>query len=417
MRVLPPQHARPPRIRRSYSFLRRNWLTTFYMVMSGDALLHGLDDGGEDVTELSTSLENIGVISALFAGTVHSPLEQSASKAAYIDEHVPGLGTVQFWVAYTVFWIWCVTVAVSIFLLMILRNVPTQFESTYVISIARKELRLPYYLTFSGIFSTIIMVMLDTYTRSFQLDTPLPVTLEADIEAAGRALAKRKRANPGEDDGEVGGYSPASSLALGGDGIRAAWAFGIPFWTLLFFTFFFALVHKVLHARRVFRADDIAKNQDLALMATSPGVPWFSLPTADAIRADLEVYVAQYKAPNYVGSLVSPEHFREFVLRRERAKGHGDISYLGRRLIEQIFEEWEQDFLAGQSVKINSEELLTATAAPKDDRMRSLVRKVSKMKQATGEMSNQASPRVLPAKSKTHLDFDTVTVESTVEPL
>ena len=64
-----------------YKFMFRNWGSTILRVVDGRSTLHGLGDGGNDVDELATSSECIAVISALFAGTFYSPLEQASSKA------------------------------------------------------------------------------------------------------------------------------------------------------------------------------------------------------------------------------------------------------------------------------------------------------------------------------------------------
>jgi len=48
----------------------------------------------------------------------------------------------------------------------------------------------------------------------------------------------------------------------------------------------------------------------------------------------------------------SHEHFREFVLRRERAKGHGDLAVLARKLIENIFAEHINKQMALEGVLI-----------------------------------------------------------------
>ena len=46
------------------------------------------------------------------------------------------------------------------------------------------------------------------------------------------------------------------------------------------------------------------------------------------------------------------------MLRNEKRKGHGDLAYMAGRMVEQIFEEWEQTTLLQASVKVNAEEAL-----------------------------------------------------------
>jgi hypothetical protein len=40
-----------------------------------------------------------------------------------------------------------------------------------------------------------------------------------------------------------------------------------------------------------------------------------------------------------MGRMESPEHFLEYVLRKQCAKGHGDLCFVSRKMTEQIFEE------------------------------------------------------------------------------
>ena len=56
--------------------------------------------------------------------------------------------------------------------------------------------------------------------------------------------------------------------------------------------------------------------------------------------------------------MLSPTHFREYVVRKERAKGHGDVSYMSRRILDQVFEEFVQVQLAQQDVLVAGEQAL-----------------------------------------------------------
>lgn len=346
-----------------YKFMWQNWGSTILRVVDGRLTMHGLGDGGNDVDELATSSECIAVISALFAGTFYSPLEQASSKATVIEANQPGIGILTFWAAYTTFWAWSITVTFAVFLLMFIRNIPTQPESTYFISIASKEIRAPTLCLIFSICCSVWTVFMDVFTRMAQLDQPqdLASTLEGVnfTEAAssiGRQLMIIK-AKSDQQDGEVAG---TGSRFASSPPVVAAFAIQIPFWFGLFILWLFSTVHKLLHARRIFSAEDspAATKESLERMPSTPAVPWLATPSADKLRLYLDQYLKIFGARGSLGMVISPEHFREYVVHLERKAGHGDISYFARRMIDQILEQWVQEELMRQNVKIDAEDLL-----------------------------------------------------------
>lgn len=65
-----------------------------FLFATGQHMLIGLGDGGDDTSEMQSIFENLSIVLALLLGIIFAPYEHSAESAATIDSNVPGLGTV-----------------------------------------------------------------------------------------------------------------------------------------------------------------------------------------------------------------------------------------------------------------------------------------------------------------------------------
>jgi hypothetical protein len=220
---------------------------------------------------------------------------------------------------------------------MLIRNIPTRAEGAYFLSLVDFEIRIPCILLFFSVFSTTAMVALDTYSRAFKLDL---IDLPWDQQRTNFTDPADGRTTP--------------SLVAGGDYMIAAWVVEILFWASAFFLWLLMVLHKLLHARRIFNGEISERASEACnSMQTTTDTPWFSTPSAATLRRHLAAYVGEFQSRGKLGNAISPEHFLEYTLRQERAKGHGDLSFLSRYMIEQIFQEWTQEQLTSQSVMID----------------------------------------------------------------
>ena len=93
------------------------------------------------------------------------------------------------------------------------------------------------------------------------------------------------------------------------------------------------VLSKQRHARAVFGGarDPHAKYEIDQCMAASLTRPWFASLSCAQLRYHLNEYFRLFANRGPLGDAISMQHFLEYVLKLERAKGAGDLSETTRR--------------------------------------------------------------------------------------
>ena len=328
-------------------------------LFTGEIILTGIGDGGDDRDELVNTFENMAIVMALIMGILYTPFEEAATKAAVLDRNSLGLGSAYVWMQYLNIALAASVTLMSLFVIASLQSVPTRAEATYLISMIRTEIMVPYSLTFFAAFQTISTTFMNAFIRMRCLDVDKVLLLArvADLSQLGPsgetdnatevenlrrlATATASRAgSKGEHGVPLNEQGPASEIDLLENGRVALWGMLVCTVGMVIVTLFqgSSIFVKQWHARQVFcPKDDAVSAQERAVAGagvTLGDKGWFASPNAVQLRRYLHEYKHYFDTKGTLGSVASPEHFLEFVLVQERSKGCGDISYLARKMGE-----------------------------------------------------------------------------------
>lgn len=312
----------------------RRLLSTNFNFFSGRFVLNGIGDGGDDSPEIVNNMDCLTVVLALLIGVVFQPYEHAANNAGNIDARRPGLGLIYFAITASSFTLLMSALLMALCTSIVITSIPTAAEARYFIHISRHQLTLPILL---GVCLTPTLAMMSAmdaiiYSRGWDEEVdevgddlglyvavPTNTTFDDGHPPAPQAWRKYR----GKDDFDIG--EPAPYLALVSI-CNLVPAVALTLWFCL------VIIMKQRHARALFSADESpACYAEIENMSKPDArAQWFARPTAAEVRAHLVDYVLAFSNLRSVGCMESPEHFREFVLRRERAKGHGDLTHITR---------------------------------------------------------------------------------------
>jgi len=250
----------------------------------------------------------------------------AAANCSTLNDQAGGLGTFMYLLTFVCIQSMVECATVSVIISMIIGAVNSEDEAFYLVSSAKWELRLPYFLFALGCTSSCVIPLLEGSSRYFLLDQ-------------GVGLGPPKDAVDWDRNG------PA--MAAGG-------ACFILFFGLMAPTA--SLVAKQRSAHEAF-AYDLSKNMALE--------SWYASPSMQELRALADEYFGEAppasaaaepprgssldrKAKSADGGMANPNpsHFTRFVTHRMREKGHGSLTYICLRQIDVLFEEHAQKALS-----------------------------------------------------------------------
>lgn len=320
----------------------RRAVRTTASLLTGHFAFIGLGDGGDDRPELIAIFETMTIVVALLVGMLYGMFAHAADTAGTSNWYAAGVGTAYFTMADVTLCGMMAVLLMSMVMMITLHNIPTAAEGRYFIAAARKELALPMIIMAALVVVACMNVVLESGIRCLGLDRkgggvgdflsrtvgPVPTQLHTNEDAASAAnepLEWRQYLGPDGVDA-LPAFNGGLFLAAGGFLLSGTA-------TLVFM---YCVVTKMMHVRALFNAEDSHEAAtELEAVAGANDTPWFSRPPASALRAYLSEYVA-FANRRKLGVMASPEHYLEYVLRKERAKGHGDLAYVTRKMCDNM---------------------------------------------------------------------------------
>lgn len=299
-------------------------MTYFKGIFLGGFLTVALGDGEDDTEQLMGMYEALSIITGLMLSYYYSMFQEAASKVMTINENAPGLGSVSFTIVSVSFLTAMASICNTIIALVVLKNVISVEHFTYILHHASFTLRQPWILWAVSIQLQFVGFVVEVIIRVLEYDVVRPNAMGTRQAPTDEAYA---------------------TVAIFGVLFLAAFLFGIYNMSVLVWAFkrghdLFCGAppsEKLVAICESTNAAGTAAGTSCA--DSTPPPPWF----ADLSRAQAAHLLDEYLASqrhHYRNPV--PAHFLKFCVRTVQDHGHRQISYVGARICESVFEEWLQ---------------------------------------------------------------------------